>query len=166
MTRTEPATACYQADFGCHRLVSESSVDCPAEAAPVTPPPAAPVEVPGTCEGFLRKMLAALPDRPTVDRVNDASTAACRACSPPVGVDGLFGCRDGKDVRVRRPSWAEAQPGELTSAAKSRHGTTPPHRTSGLVHHAPADDGHRDSEVLDRARLGGQGVGVEDDEVG
>ncbi|WIX76540.1 hypothetical protein QRX50_34455 [Amycolatopsis carbonis] len=44
--------------FDYRGLVSESAVDCPPDATPVTPPPAAPVEVPGTFADPLRKVLA------------------------------------------------------------------------------------------------------------
>ncbi|WP_326835503.1 hypothetical protein VSH64_11340 [Amycolatopsis rhabdoformis] len=71
-TRSAAVTACYEANFNYRGLVSESRVGCPPDARPVTPPPAAPVEVPSTFDGPLAKALAALPDRPTVDQVNDA----------------------------------------------------------------------------------------------
>jgi hypothetical protein len=81
----DPVTACYRADFNYYGVTDggPTRIHCPADAKPITPPPAQRTGVPESYLDAFKKILAELPPAPTSDEV----LTALRSKLPPVPVD-------------------------------------------------------------------------------
>ncbi|WP_191300732.1 hypothetical protein [Lentzea cavernae] len=154
----DPVTACYRAGFTYYGVTDggPDRVRCPADASPITPPPAQRTGVPENYLEAFKTILAALPPTPAQDEV----LAALRAKLPPVPVDeqtklpwaeprldtfvkdgnvgvvaaGGGSCLNGVrladgTVAAWYPPRVQTQPGEFGCSGESAlrlHGTPPP----------------------------------------